>query len=292
MAYNLPCNLTYVQVKWKLGFLYFWLEPSTLGISCKNLTCLEQEASPLLTQETSNFLVMGLTTLMIQSLTSPLSVLSSMPQVPGPKSAMLWTRSASLWHNLSLLTGQLLNISYVICMVLWTLACFCLQLRLLHLSVCTYTMILTGLQTLMIGGPPLVPAFFLVPTLFLGGPRNKLLLLVQCWSLISLLSTCCLCSSLDSITVAWTSVQDANTSHLLWQSEYSCSLTHNSVLHSQTKHMELDIFFVRKKVINKSLLVTHVPATEEIADVLTKPLANSQLLSAFTPSLRAKCWCI
>lgn len=38
------------------------------------------------------------------------------------------------------------------------------------------------------------------------------------------------------------------------------SLAHNPVLHSRTKHMELDIFFVREKVINKSLVVSHIPA--------------------------------
>lgn len=31
------------------------------------------------------------------------------------------------------------------------------------------------------------------------------------------------------------------------------SLAHNPVLHSRTKHMELDIFFIRENVINKSL---------------------------------------
>jgi len=54
------------------------------------------------------------------------------------------------------------------------------------------------------------------------------------------------------------------------------SLAHNPVLHSRTKHMELDIFFVREKVLSKTLLVSHVPAHDQWADVLTKPLSTSR----------------
>jgi histone deacetylase 1/2 len=42
--------------------------------------------------------------------------------------------------------------------------------------------------------------------------------------------------------------------------------------------MELDIFFVREKVINKSLVVTHVPAQDQWADILTKPLSTARFL--------------
>lgn len=52
------------------------------------------------------------------------------------------------------------------------------------------------------------------------------------------------------------------------------ALSHNPVLHNRTKHMELDIFFVREKVLGHSLVVEHVPAHEQIADILTKPLSK------------------
>jgi histone deacetylase 1/2 len=42
--------------------------------------------------------------------------------------------------------------------------------------------------------------------------------------------------------------------------------------------MELDIFFVREKVINKSLVVTHVPAQDQWVDILTKPLSTARFL--------------
>ena len=42
--------------------------------------------------------------------------------------------------------------------------------------------------------------------------------------------------------------------------------------------MELDIFYVREKVLDKFLLVCHVPAYAQLADVLTKPLAKQSFL--------------
>jgi hypothetical protein len=40
------------------------------------------------------------------------------------------------------------------------------------------------------------------------------------------------------------------------------ALAHNPILHSRTKHMELDIHFVREKVISKQFHVLHVPASD------------------------------
>lgn len=57
------------------------------------------------------------------------------------------------------------------------------------------------------------------------------------------------------------------------------AMSHNPVLHSRTKHMELDLFFVREKVLSKSLIVCHVPAEAQLADILTKPLAKAAFCS-------------
>jgi len=43
--------------------------------------------------------------------------------------------------------------------------------------------------------------------------------------------------------------------------------------------MELDLFFVREKVLNKKLDVVHVPTMDQIADVLTKALSPSSFIS-------------
>lgn len=56
------------------------------------------------------------------------------------------------------------------------------------------------------------------------------------------------------------------------------TLAHNPVLHNRTKHMELDIFFLREKVISKRLTVVHVPAQDQWADALTKSLSAGKFL--------------
>jgi histone deacetylase 1/2 len=63
------------------------------------------------------------------------------------------------------------------------------------------------------------------------------------------------------------------------------SLAHNPTLHHRTKHMELDIFFVREKVLSKNLVVSHVPAQDQWADIFTKPLSAVKF-SALRDKLR------
>lgn len=55
-------------------------------------------------------------------------------------------------------------------------------------------------------------------------------------------------------------------------------LSANPVMHSRTKHIELDLYFVREKVQNKEVSVCHISAKDQIADALTKPLPKSQFL--------------
>ena len=62
-------------------------------------------------------------------------------------------------------------------------------------------------------------------------------------------------------------------------------LAANPILHSKTKHFELDLYFVHDKVANKEVFVSHVPAHEQIADILTKSVSPQQFLT-FRPKLR------
>lgn len=55
-------------------------------------------------------------------------------------------------------------------------------------------------------------------------------------------------------------------------------LTHNPIIHSGTKHMEIDLFFVREKVLAKQLHITHIPGTNQWIDALTKPFPSTRFL--------------
>ena len=53
-------------------------------------------------------------------------------------------------------------------------------------------------------------------------------------------------------------------------------LSHNPVLHSRTKHMELNLFFIREKVMTGKLLIAHVPSSDQPADLLNKAVSKSK----------------
>lgn len=55
----------------------------------------------------------------------------------------------------------------------------------------------------------------------------------------------------------------------------SVYLTQNPVKHQRTKHIELDIHFVREKVALGQVKVFHVPSSLQFADVFTKGLPRS-----------------
>lgn len=52
------------------------------------------------------------------------------------------------------------------------------------------------------------------------------------------------------------------------------ALTYNPVLHHRTKHMELDLFFVKERVLAKTLTIQHVPSLDQTSDVFTKALSQ------------------
>src|ERR1044072_5154445 len=59
----------------------------------------------------------------------------------------------------------------------------------------------------------------------------------------------------------------------------SVLLAHKPMLHSTTKHVELDIFFVRDKVVQGKLKIVHVPFEFQLAGLLTKPLSSTRFLT-------------
>ena len=54
-------------------------------------------------------------------------------------------------------------------------------------------------------------------------------------------------------------------------------LSANPILHARTKLIELDLYFVREKVLKKDMDIRHVPTNEQVADVLTKAISNGQV---------------
>jgi hypothetical protein len=55
----------------------------------------------------------------------------------------------------------------------------------------------------------------------------------------------------------------------------SIYMSRNPVHHRRTKHIELDIHFVREKVTIGELHATHVPSARQLADVFTKGLPSA-----------------
>lgn len=53
-------------------------------------------------------------------------------------------------------------------------------------------------------------------------------------------------------------------------------LSANRILHARTKHIELDLYFVREKVLKKDIDIRHVPTNEQVADILTKAISGGQ----------------
>ena len=53
-------------------------------------------------------------------------------------------------------------------------------------------------------------------------------------------------------------------------------LSANPVLHARTKHVEMDLYFVREKVAQGLIRVKHVPSCDQVADVLTKAISSSK----------------
>jgi hypothetical protein len=56
-------------------------------------------------------------------------------------------------------------------------------------------------------------------------------------------------------------------------------LSVNPIFHARTKHVAIDFHFVRELVASKNLEILFVPSSDQIADVLTKPLVSKRFLS-------------
>ena len=62
----------------------------------------------------------------------------------------------------------------------------------------------------------------------------------------------------------------------------------DSVLHAQTKHIELDLYFVREKVLQGSMELRYVPSFDQIADIFIKALSNTRFFMVKSKLIHTK----
>ncbi len=53
----------------------------------------------------------------------------------------------------------------------------------------------------------------------------------------------------------------------------------NPVMHSKTKHFELDLHFVREEVQQKYIHLVHIPGQYQVADIFTKPISGASFFN-------------
>ncbi|RVW87716.1 Retrovirus-related Pol polyprotein from transposon TNT 1-94 [Vitis vinifera] len=72
----------------------------------------------------------------------------------------------------------------------------------------------------------------------------------------------------------------SSTTPVIWCDNLSTVyLSANPILHARTKHIEIDLYFVREKVLQKQIQIHHVPSSDQLADVFTKATPNSRFLT-------------
>ncbi|WVY95774.1 hypothetical protein V8G54_027925 [Vigna mungo] len=63
----------------------------------------------------------------------------------------------------------------------------------------------------------------------------------------------------------------------LWCDNLSArTLASNPVMHARSKHIEIDMHYIRDQVLQNEIVVTYVPSADQIADCLTKALTHTR----------------
>jgi hypothetical protein len=73
---------------------------------------------------------------------------------------------------------------------------------------------------------------------------------------------------------------EKDSSQLFCDNKSAIMLASDSVLHERSKHIEVDIHFIREKIRSGIIVPSFVPSSDQTADVLTKPVGPSLLQSS------------
>ncbi|KAM6586682.1 hypothetical protein CsatA_009287 [Cannabis sativa] len=66
---------------------------------------------------------------------------------------------------------------------------------------------------------------------------------------------------------------------IIWvDNQRAASLAANPVFHARSKHIEIDLHFVRDQILAKEIEVRYVPSIDQMADILTKTLFTDRFL--------------
>ena len=53
------------------------------------------------------------------------------------------------------------------------------------------------------------------------------------------------------------------------------ALATNPIYHARSKHIEIDVHYMRGHIVNNLISVSYVPSIEQVANCLTKPLTHT-----------------
>lgn len=118
-------------------------------------------------------------------------------------------------------------------------------------------------------------------------------MLGQCYHILGREETSMCCSVFYRGRVSGTSINfcrscmDQTTSLGIWYSisvptlllcdnASAISLAYNPVLHSKNKHIDIDVHYIRDCAKTNSISLKHISSSDQLADILTKPLSNSR----------------